>query len=207
MGSREHTFDQWSDAQDVEERRRMKRRDFVAMLGLAPYAGAVQSEEALKAITDARPQSRIWPSRPPRDCPFGPSSIITGIEFTGRYAAYENADTWFPSWASDGNLYSPFTDGTVGGVEANSGGLLANTGQAKIVGDDPLQLRVVPLGVHASSPWPYGGRYPSASLVHDGIWYYGTYCLDQKDPHLNWDVLGPFVGFRISRDFGVSWTD
>jgi hypothetical protein len=24
---------------------------------------------------------------------------------------------------------------------------------------------------------------------------------------LNWDVLGPFVGFRVSKDFGRTWTD
>ena len=24
---------------------------------------------------------------------------------------------------------------------------------------------------------PYRGRYPCGSLVHNGVWYYGTYCL------------------------------
>jgi len=49
--------------------------------------------------------------------------------------------------------------------------------------------------------------------VHNGVWYYGTYCLDESgrtDPNgkrLNWDILGPFVGFRISHDFGNTWQE
>jgi hypothetical protein len=42
--------------------------------------------------------------------------------------------------------------------------------------------------------------------VHEGAWYLGTYCLDTKNPHLNWDVLGPFVGFHVSTNYGKSWT-
>lgn len=105
-------------------------------------------------------------------------------------------------------MYSPFTDGTVEGVASWSNkGEAATTGHAMIAGDDPMQLQVIPIGVHTASALPYGGRYPSATLVHDGVWYYGTYCLAEKDPHLNWDVLGPFVGFRVSKDFGKTWTD
>jgi hypothetical protein len=84
---------------------------------------------------------------------------------------------------------------------------MTSTGQAKIVGSDPLNLKVENLGIHHASPAPYGGRYPCGSLVHNGIWYYGTYCLDESDRKLNWDILGPFVGFRVSRDLGKSWQD
>ena len=103
---------------------------------------------------------KIWPSIIPADCPFEKSKNLAGIAFTGRHREYEDADTWYPSWASDGNLYSPFTDGRVGTVSPGSGGPKATTGQAKILGDDPLNLQVIPLGVHAASPEPYGGRYP-----------------------------------------------
>ena len=174
---------------------------------------------------------RVWPSQPPADCPLPQSTSFTGIGFTGRHAAYTGADTWYPSWASDGHLYSPWTDGNIdwppeegwdptnfqcssdGRNPTNKGSGLAGTGQARIEGDDPLHLTVVNLGISYASPAPYGGRYPSATLVHDGIWYYGTYCLDEterKTPdgrNLNWDVLGPFVGFRISRDFGQTWEE
>jgi hypothetical protein len=149
----------------------------------------------------------VWPSKPPADCPFPQSEEITGIAFTGRHAEYTQADTWYPSWASDGDLYSPWTDGSVDAWPIGSLGPLAATGHARIVGDDPLALEVIPLGGWVSRPAPYGGRYPCGTLVRDGIWYYGTYCLDESARGLNWDVLGPFVGFRVSRDLGRSWEE
>ena len=63
----------------------------------------------------------VWSSQPPADCPFQPSSSLVGIAFTGRHTHYANADTWYPSWASDGNMYSPWTDGSVGNVKSGSG--------------------------------------------------------------------------------------
>jgi hypothetical protein len=82
------------------------------------------------------------------------------------------------------------------------------TGQAKITGDDPLYLEVINLGLHRGDPSPYHGRYPCGSLVLDGVWYYGTYCLDDLFGACgNWCTLGPFVGFRYSTDYGYSWTD
>ena len=107
----------------------------------------------------------VWPSNPPSNCPFAGSAEITGIAFTGRHKEYENADTWFPSWASDGNLYSPYADGTVGGVETSSKGPHPTTGQAVIIGDDPLNLTVKSLGVHSDPATPYLGRYPIGTLV------------------------------------------
>jgi hypothetical protein len=154
---------------------------------------------------------RGWPSEAPSDCPFEPSKTVSGVRFTGRWARYAGADTWYPSWASDGNLYSPWTDGRVGTERSNSAGPQATTGYATIVGDDPLHLQILHTGTVPGDPAPYGGRYPSASLVRNGIWYYGTYCLMDSDGDpgkgLNWDTLGPFVGFRVSRDFGRTWTE
>jgi len=154
---------------------------------------------------------KLWPQYVKMDSwnvkiPVPRSSDIVDIGFTGRHAKYENADTWYPSWATDGNLYSPWTDGKVGTVECSSGGKDARTGQAKIVGDDPLALKIVNLGTYPGSPLPYEGRYPCGSLVHDGIWYYGTYTLLNNPAwSMNWPILGPFVGFRTSRDFGLTW--
>ena len=153
-----------------------------------------------------------WPSTPPAGCPFEASKDLFGLEFTGRHAEYANADTWYPSWASDGNLYSPWTDGSVNGVSSGSGGKGATTGYATIVGDDPLNLKVINPGVFRSDPSPYAGRYPCGSLVDEGVWYYGTYCLHPSGsvPHdgmtYNWPWLGPFVGFRWSTDSGKTWT-
>ena len=137
---------------------------------------------------------------------------MIGIEFTGRHADYVHADTWYPSWASDDNLYSPWTDGSVNGLGSQSSGKRATTGSAQIMGDDPLHLTVTNQGVYASDPSPYAGRYPCGSLVFNGVWYYGTYCLHpegtvrHEGTDYNWPWLGPFVGFRYSTDFGKTWT-
>ncbi|MBI5083918.1 MAG: hypothetical protein HZB13_04900 [Acidobacteria bacterium] len=165
---------------------------------------------AVRAQTPA-PAGRVWPSEPPADCPFPNSTAITGLRFTGRQIKYTTADTWYPSWGADGRLYSPWTDGTADGLKAVSIGPKATTGWAVIEGDDPMQLKITSRGAVAAAPEPYGGRYPSASLHHKGIWYYGTYCLMDSDGNpgtgLNWDILGPFVGFRTSIDNGKTWIE
>jgi hypothetical protein len=153
-----------------------------------------------------------WPGAVPDACPFAPSRDLPGMRFSGRHKSYTQADTWYPSWASDGNLYSPYTDGAVNGLVSNSAGKSAVTGQAKILGDDPLQLQVVEQAVYPSDPAPYQSRYPCGSLVYNGVWYYGTYCLGggqvvkKDDITYNWPWLGPFVGFRWSTDMGKTWT-
>jgi len=155
-----------------------------------------------------------WPSQPPADCPFAVSTELTGVTFTGRHSDYRCGDTWYPSWASDGNLYSPWTDGETEGLGCSSGkGRRAETANAVLRGDDPLNLRIENTsGLQVASALPYKGRYPCGSLVYDGIWYYGTYCLgpDGKVEHegmdYNWPVLGPIPGFRISTDYGKTWT-
>lgn len=154
-----------------------------------------------------------WPGGPPPDCPFPQSKAFVGLAFTGRHAEYTGADTWYPSWAADGNLYSPWTDGTVNGLHSSSAGDNATTGHATILGDDPLRLVVTNQGVFKSSPRPYAGRYPCGSLVHQGVWYYGTYCLhpagrvERDGIPYNWPWLGPFVGFRWSTNYGRTWTE
>jgi hypothetical protein len=179
----------------------------VSTAGLSVIAAPPATGTARQSLVDipATTVRQVWPNRVPASCPLPRSSHYTGIEFTGRHREYTRADTWYPSWASDGNLYSPWTDGSIGNERCGSGsGAKARTGQARIVGGDPLDLKVVSLGTHAGSALPYGGRYPCGSLVHDGVWYHGSYCLDRrKGP---WDVMGPFVGFRISGDYGRTWT-
>ena len=155
----------------------------------------------------------VWPSTPPVGCPFPKSPLLTGVGFTGRHAEYTGADTWYPSWGADGRLYSPWTDGNVNGLGSSSAGTNATTGHAIVLGDDPLSLIVTNQAVFKGNPRPYEGRYPCGSLVYNGVWYYGTYCLHPSGqvprdgiPY-NWPWLGPFVGFRYSTDFGRSWTD
>jgi hypothetical protein len=104
-------------------------------------------------------------------------------------------------------MYSPWTDGKIGNWASNSKGVCSMTGYARIAGDDPLDLLVTPLGTTMGPPGPFAGRYPAGSLVHRGSWYYGTYIVheDVGSDGKPRDLLGPFVGFRVSRDFGVTW--
>src|SRR5512141_2814096 len=176
-------------------------------------SGRLLAVGLLGFVLQGQEGARVWPSEPPPGCPFQLSKSITGVAFTGRHAIYTKADTWYPSWASDGNLYSPWTDGTVEGLRVFSGGdpTKSSTGYATIAGDDPLNLKILHAGTLKNDPRPYGGRYPCGSLVYNGVWYYGTYCLMDSDGDpgkgLNWDILGPFVGFRYSTDLGATWRD
>jgi hypothetical protein len=167
----------------------------------------------------------LWPSETPTDCPFEQSREFSGILFTGVRSDYKLADTWYPTWASDGNLYSPWTDGSVPRLDgarekSSSNGYTgdrthreATTGHAVMVGDDPLNLKIYILGLTAADPYPYGGRYPCGSLAYNGVWYYGTYCLapfgrtHYGPESYNWPWLGPLVGFRVSTDYGKTWKE
>ncbi len=163
----------------------------------------------------------------PTRCPIPRSTVITGVKILDGHARYTNADTWYPSWGSDGPLYSNWADGYIPprGVyqpfdleDARHGSWarqlddrMSTTAQARITGDDPRDLLIESVGEPVAGPAvPYSGRYPSANLVHDGVWYYGTYLLDDFDLEhsrtgTGYDTLGPFVGFRTSRDGGRTW--
>ncbi len=134
-------------------------------------------------VSAAKPHDKTyeWADNQPEACPFPESSEITKVVFTGRYANYTQADTWFPMWAADGNEYSPFTDGTVDGYMSvghytNMHKVYENknhrTGQALMVGDDPTSLKITGLGSMSTN---YDNFYPCASVIADGVWYYGHY--------------------------------
>jgi hypothetical protein len=82
----------------------------------------------------------------PPDCPFERSKDIVAVAFTRNTIAYTDADTWYPSWAPDGNMYSGWTDGEIGEESVHSNGKNARTGNARIEGADPLHLTVTSLG-------------------------------------------------------------
>jgi len=162
----------------------------------------------------------VWMSEVPPGYPFDQSEHITGIQFLGIKSGYHYGDTWYPTWAENDTLYSPWTDGVTKRLDGYTDWSQSwvdpvhiTTGQGVIVGDDPLSMKAYSIGLDKSSPaFPYHGRYPCGSLVYNGIWYYGTYCLDPAgstqygDKIINWPWLGPFVGFRYSTDYGHTWT-
>ena len=185
------------------------------ILVLLAASAAFAAENAKAPADDSG--GLVWrASDTPADCPFKPSKSLTAIRFTGTHSDYHCGDTWYPSWAADGNLYSPWTDGQTDGVRCSSGGSLTTgfrTAHAVMIGDDPLKLVIR----NTSPPKqalaaPYRGRYPCGSLVYNGVWYYGTYCLGPSASYThegfrwNWPNLGPMPGFQISRDLGKTWT-
>ena len=87
-------------------------------------------------------------------------------------------------------------------------GGLAHAGYAVFDGSDPLNQTLLAAGTTNATAAPfYSGRYPSASLHLDGVWYFGTYMLSQAAPPYDWDVLGPLVSIRTSSDGGGSWDE
>ena len=171
------------------------------------------SQESIVTYKPAPWLPTIWKSEPPADCPFMPSSELCGIAFTRKYVSYTDADTFYPSWASDDLMYSGWTDGEIGLENCQSGGgERAKTGIVRIEGKDPMNLELTSLGILAASALPYGGRYPSANLVHDDVWYFGTYGLDfdfskpEYPAQYSWAICGPLPGFAISEDHGKTWT-
>lgn len=209
----------------------MKTKSIFCILFSLFFFLSASAQTQLKPDT-LRYKSFVWPSEPPADCPFQQSKDLTGIRFSGQKSGFHFGDTWYPSWDADGNLYSPWTDGRCWRLdgsydESSSGEFALNypgnwmketehtgpavTGQAVIEGSDPMNLKVYSLGIQKAAAAPYHGRYPCGSLVYNGVWYYGTYCLDLGNVNYggttyNWPWLGAFVGFRYSTDKGRSWT-
>ena len=67
--------------------------------------------DALSPAISAVYEPYDWKDSPPESTPHEQSKEITGIRFTGRYANYTGADTFYPMWANDGHMYSAWTDG------------------------------------------------------------------------------------------------
>ncbi len=163
----------------------------------------------------------IWDRTPPADCPFPLSTDVPGIAFTGRASNQNFCDTWMPTWAADGNMYSTWQDGVLTTAPFNGvGGFFGGTdpaqnGWAKIVGNDPQDLLVADAGMMAGPRTPYAARFPGANFVYNGTWYYGTYSTDGADANDNpvipdpgnQGVLMGFVGFRTSQDYGHTWNE
>ena len=163
----------------------------------------------------------VWPSLVPEDCPFPQSDAFNGIKFLGFKSGYHYGDTWYPTWASNDTLYSPWTDGVSKRLDGYTDWSQSwvdpvhiTTAQGVIIGDDPMDLKAYSIGIDKNSPaFPYHGRYPCGSLLYNGVWYYGTYCLDPAGStdygpiKVNWPWMGPFVGFRYSKDYGHHWVN
>ena len=194
---------------------RTKRLNILVLLLTATSVGYCQE---VRLVNAPAKNGFVWPSEVPTDCPFERSTELVGVYFTGRHSDYYCGDTWYPCWAPDGKLYSPWTDGRTDGIRCSSGtkdGAMTQTAHGVMIGDDPLNLVIRNTSPPESAPvWQphYRGRYPCGSLVYNGVWYYGTYLLgpagsvEHEGMRWNWPVLGAMPGFRISTDYGKTWT-
>ena len=144
--------------------------------------------------------------------PYEPSTDIQGVQFnhcqgwtSGNYPFGQSSwdsdfpkldlngggssDTWYPYWASDGRWYSTYTDGTVGGCHAQSGGAAPSMhGQVVVEPDggkgfgqigNVNNMSVVQAATFAVNATPFAGNYPTGVFTSNAsgteIWYYGTY--------------------------------
>lgn len=202
-------------------------KDIFLMILVVAFCNAsiAQENQNLKPIIE-KYEPFVWKSQAPKDIPFQSSKEYVGVKFLGIKSGYKYGDTWYPTWASNDTLYSPWTDGTSkrldGYSEKSNSGFIEKgtpenkftntTAQGVIIGRDPTTLISYSTGVVNAPSFPYQGRYPCGSLIYNGVWYYGTYCLDPTanakygDMVINWPWMGPFVGFRTSKDYGKSWT-
>lgn len=138
---------------------------------------------------------RLWyDTTVPSDFPLPLSKELSGYLYAPECASrYGGADTWFVSWGADDLLYSAFTDGQVDGVFSISDGshphANTTTGHVMLNGSDPLNLTILSPGIFASNSGPYSGRYPSANLHYNGVWYQSTYgASENSGPCANWCV-------------------
>lgn len=165
--------------------------------------------------------------------PLPQSESYAGIRHTGHLRIYEEADTWYPTWAKNGRLYTPYADGHACGEtiyctwSPSTEKFFRNLGEgaperpqdfereveaghAIIDGEDPDHLKIQVLPKYTQISPRFHGSYPCGSLIYNGIWYYGQYFLHRWINDRGQDItyeLGPFQGFRISRDYGQSWSD
>jgi hypothetical protein len=207
----------------------------------AKYAEAfAECWVVVSTVPGSTGQWTTWPNDPQFMIPWPKSKDLLGWQYlSGANPGYGggnhvagSADTWYPSWAADNKLYTSWTDGSVHDdvtgriVTSGSGGKPAagynsTTGQAVIVGDDPFRLNITEVATFNSSTYPYEGRYPCGQLAYKGVWYYGTYFLDNPNASVggnyvgpspgpncgNWCVQGPVVDFRYSNDRGKTWVE
>lgn len=196
---------------------------------MAPGGGTISGSGSTAtwtapAIGSGRPAKAglwIWPRTLPAGCPVPLSTDLPGIAFVGRASNQHFADTFMPTWASDGSMYSPWQDGVLltppfegmGGWHA--GDPTALNGWVKIVGDDPQDLLIPNAGELAGPRGNWSGRYPAAIFAKDGVVYYGvrsTAVYDPSgnlstDPNTNYRYAnGTFIGFYTSQDGGASWS-
>ena len=92
------------------------QKSFLAVLFTALLAAHLPGAEPMPQIADLKPDILrfdpfTWPDRIPETCPFERSKAFNAIRFLGVKSGFRYGDTWYPTWAENDILYSPWTDG------------------------------------------------------------------------------------------------
>ena len=174
-----------------------------------------------------------WPNRPPSQqlpVPQSPTALrgIIVLE-NATVIPYYGADTFYPAEDRFGNFMSGFDDGGLGGGGSSSVSVSSSsptghgstTGSAIVTGGRAwrnLSVEAVG-GALVEDGYPMLGRYTSANIVINGTWWTGTYglgisskpcpptqCPGSLTNSLSLEI-GPFVGFRHSRNRGKNWSE
>ena len=96
-----------------------------------------------------------WKSAAPTDCPFQQSEEFSGIHFPGLKSGFRVGDTWYPTWAEDDRLYSPYTDGHCPRMDG---------GRDLSISDGVVDFGY---GVERTST---GNAVMKAGFLHEGLW-------------------------------------
>ena len=144
------------------------------------------------------------------------SSAILGLQLAVNCTiSYTKSDTWYCSWAEDDTLRCMFEDGSVNNVKVNGHPrdqpALATSGVVTVVGGHPFNLSLQNARVVFSNLSGYIGRFPSANIYHEGVWYVANAVRNSNNTYIancgGHCVMGPLVSFMTSRDEGRSWDD
>lgn len=88
----------------------MKRNIYLLVVGILISLIQLNAQDLRPGFCNLKDPFK-WADNTPEGCPIPRSQEYSEIVFSGRYANYTNADTWYPSWAEDDCMYSPWTDG------------------------------------------------------------------------------------------------
>lgn len=163
---------------------------------------------------------QVWPNsqrnNPTKQSPpIDRSTAILGVQLAVNCTiTYTKSDTWYCSWAADDTLRCMYEDGTVNGVKVNghpaNQSTPATSGLVTVVGNHPFHLSLHNATTVSSALSGYIGRFPSANIYHDRVWYVANAVRNNNNTYIascgGHCVMGPLAGFMTSTDDGRSWS-
>ena len=108
-----------------------------------------------------------------------------------------------------------FEDGSVNNQKVNghppNQTTPATSGLVTVLGSHPFHLSLHNVTVVSSNLSGYVGRFPSANIYQDGVWYVASAVRNSNNDYIancgGHCVMGPLVSFMTSTDDGRTWHD